>query len=68
MKVFQLNAKRYPNAWPVHVGLARGYAALGQTKEAMEEAKLALPQAPNEANRKRLERMIQQIDAGKAVD
>lgn len=68
MKVFQLNAKLHPGAWPVHVGLARGYAALGQKKEALEEAKKALPQAPNEPSRKSLENMIQQIDAGKAVD
>jgi len=68
MKVFQLNAKRYPDLWPVHVGLARGYAALGQKKEALDEAKKALPQAPNEPSRKNLETMIQQIEAGKAVD
>ncbi|MFL6236916.1 MAG: DUF2911 domain-containing protein [Thermoanaerobaculia bacterium] len=68
MKVFQLNARLHPDAWPVHVGLARGYAALGQKKEALEEAKKALPQAPNEPSRKSLENMIQQIDAGKAVD
>jgi tetratricopeptide (TPR) repeat protein len=68
MKIFQLNAKLHPNAWPVHVGLARGYAALGQKKEALEEAKKALPQAPTEPSRKSLENMIQQIDAGKAVD
>ena len=68
MKVFQLNAKLHPDVWPVHVGLARGYAALGKKKEALEEAKKALPQAPNEPSRKALENMIQQIDAGTAVD
>jgi Tfp pilus assembly protein PilF len=68
MKVFELNARRHPNVWPVHVGLARGHAALGHKKEALAEARLALPQAPNEPNRKALESMIQQIEAGKAVD
>jgi hypothetical protein len=68
MKVFELNAKRHPNVWPVHVGLARGHAAQGHKKEALAEARLALPQAPNEPNRKALENMIQQIEAGKAVD
>lgn len=68
MKIFQLNAKRFPDAWPVHVGLARGYAATGHKKEALEEARKALPQAPNEPSRKALEGVIQQIEAGTAVD
>ena len=46
LKVFQLNAKRFPNQWPVHVGLMRGYAAMGDKKKALAEAKLALAQAP----------------------
>jgi tetratricopeptide (TPR) repeat protein len=65
MKVFELNAKRYPNVWPVHVGLARGHAALGHAKEALAEAQLAVKQAPDEVNRKSLEGMIKQLEAGK---
>lgn len=65
MKVFELNAKRHPNVWPVHVGLARGYAGLGRNKEALAEARLALPQAPNDASRKSLEDLIKQIEEGK---
>jgi hypothetical protein len=68
LKVFQLNAKRHPNVWPVHVGLARGYAANNRPKEALAEAKLALPQAPDPDNKKVLEGMIQKLEAGKAVD
>ena len=68
MKIFELNAKRHPNVWPVHVGLARGYAALGKNKEALSEAKLALPQAPDAGNKKTLETMIQQLESGKTVD
>jgi len=62
MKVFELNAKRYPDVWPVHVGLARGYAALGKNKEALAEARLAVKQAPDEGNRKSLEGMIKQLE------
>jgi hypothetical protein len=68
LKVFQLNARLHPNVWPVHVGLARGYAANGRNKEALAEAKLALPQAPDEANRKALEGMIQKLEAGETVN
>jgi len=65
MKVFELNAKRFPNTWPVHVGLARGHAALGHRDKALAEARLALPQAPTEASRKSLEDLIKQIEEGK---
>jgi hypothetical protein len=68
MKIFQLNAKRFPNQWPVHVGLARGHAAMGDNKKAIEEAKLALPQAPNEGNKKNLENIIKQLEDGKKID
>ncbi len=68
MQVFELNARRYPNAWPVHAGLARGYAALGKKKQALAEARLALPQAPNEDDKKALQETIQRIEDGKATD
>ena len=66
--VFQLNAKRYPNQWPVHVGLMRGYASIGDTKKAIAEGKLALAQAPDAANKKNLEGLIQQLEAGKDIN
>jgi len=64
LKVFQFNAKRFPNAWPVHLGLARGHAALGHKKEALAEARLAVKQAPDETSRKNVEALIQQIEGG----
>jgi hypothetical protein len=64
MRIFQLNAKRFPNTWPVHVGLARGHAALGHKKEALAEANLALKQAPDANSRKNVETLIQQIESG----
>jgi len=68
LKVFELNAKRHPDVWPVHVGLARGYAALGRNKEALDEARLAVKQAPDEGNRKSLEGMIKQLEEGKTIN
>lgn len=61
MKVFEANAKRFPDQWPVHVGLARGYTATGDTKKALEHAKKALAQAPDDVNRKSLQGMIDQL-------
>jgi hypothetical protein len=68
MKIFELNARRFPNQWPVNVGLMRGYAALGNTKKALEYAKLALPQAPDPLNKKNLENMIKLLGEGKDIN
>ena len=62
MRIFEMNAKKHPNVWPVHVGLARGHAALGRTKEALAEARLALAQAPDDGNRQGIETLIKQIE------
>jgi Flp pilus assembly protein TadD len=67
LAVFEANAKLHPNAWPVNVGLARGYAAVGRTKEALKYAKLAVVQAPDEPNRKNLQKMVEDLEAGRPV-
>jgi hypothetical protein len=64
LMVFRTNAERFPNQWPVHVGLMRGYAAVGDNGKALEEAKLALQQAPDEGNKKSLQAMIEKLQAG----
>jgi len=68
MRVFQYNAERYGDVWPVHVGLARGYAAQGDTQKALEHAKKALPQAPDDLNRKSLEAMIEALTKGAPIN
>jgi hypothetical protein len=65
MKVFEMNAKRFPNQWPVNVGLARGHMGLGHKAEALAAARAALSQAPNDAARQNLETLIGQIEAMK---
>ena len=66
LKIFQSNAKKFPGQWPVNVGLARGYAATGDTKKALEHARLALAQAPDDLNKKALKAMIEQLEKGSA--
>ena len=63
LAVFELNAKKHPNVWPVNVGLARGYAAVGRTADAIKFAKLAVQQAPDEGNRKNLQKMVDDLEA-----
>jgi hypothetical protein len=66
--LFQLNAKRFPNEWPVHVGLMRAYSAAGDYRKALQEAKLAIPQAPDNGNKKNLERLAKMLEEGKDVN
>ena len=63
--MFQINANKHPGVWPVNVGLARGYAAVGRTADAIKYAKLAVKQAPDDVNRKNLEKLIQDMDTAK---
>jgi tetratricopeptide (TPR) repeat protein len=67
LAVFQLNAEKNGDAWPVHVGLARGYSATGDTKKALEHAKIAVTQAPDSLNRQNLEAMVKDLSEGKAI-
>jgi tetratricopeptide (TPR) repeat protein len=67
MEVFKYNAERNGDAWPVHVGLARGYAALGDNNQALEHAKKALPQAPDDLNKKSLEAMVKALSDGQSI-
>jgi hypothetical protein len=64
LRVWELNAKRFPNVWPVNVGLARGYSAVGRYKDALKYAKLALAQAPDDINKQSLTAGIKKLEAG----
>ena len=62
-KIFLMNAKRFPDRWPVNVGMARYHAMSGDNKQAIVYAKKALPQAPDAGARRNLEGLIQQWSA-----
>lgn len=62
-RIFHLNARRFPNQWPVNVGLARAYALSGDNKRAVDYARKALAQAPDEGNKRNLEGLIKQWSA-----
>lgn len=68
LRVFELNAKRHPNAWPVNVGLARGYSAAGRYKDALKHAKLALAQAPDEINKRTMTDAVKKLEEGKDIN
>jgi hypothetical protein len=68
MEMFKLNAERNGDAWPVHVGLARGYSAMGDLAKALEHARKALAQAPDELNRGSLQVMVKTLSEGRPID
>jgi tetratricopeptide (TPR) repeat protein len=68
LEVFKLNAERNGDAWPVNVGLARGYMAVGDYKKAAEYAQKAAAQAPDPVNKKNLAAMAQTLAEGKPYD
>jgi hypothetical protein len=63
LRIFQANAKQYPNTWPVDLGLARGYLDLGDRAKAMAHGKRAVAQAPDEPNRKYVENLLAQWES-----
>ena len=67
LRIFRMNAKRFPNQWPVNVGMARAAALSGDNRSAVEYAKKALAQAPDDMNKKNLEGLIQQWSAPAAA-
>ena len=64
LAIFQKNAERFKDEWPVHVGLARGYSAVGDYKNALKHAEIAFGQAPDPVNKKSLEDGIAKLKAG----
>jgi tetratricopeptide (TPR) repeat protein len=68
MAVYLKNAKRFGDAWPVHVGLARGYSAAGDYKAALTHAERALGQAPDTLNKTSLETAIAALKQGKDMN
>lgn len=67
MKVFERNHKNNKGAWPTNVGMMRGYSAMGDLKKALQYAKLALPQAPNDENKTSLQQSIKTLESGKPL-
>ena len=63
-----MNYDKNPNQFTTLVGIARGYAANGDTKNALKYANLALPLTPDPANKSSIENMIQKLKDGKDIN
>jgi len=54
LAIFKSNAKKFPEYWTSHLGLARVYSAQGDFDNAVKELKMSMTGAP-EANKNTLE-------------
>jgi len=67
MAVFQSTAKKFPDSWTSHLGLARVYSAKGDFNNAAKEVKLSLKDAP-EANKNALEAYSKRLEAKEDIN
>ena len=68
LDVFKLNAQKNPNQFTTYMGLARGYSANGDFKNALKNVQLAKPLAPNQANKDAVDKMIAALKEGKDIN
>lgn len=64
LEVFKSNFQKHPNQFTTLVGMARGYSANGDFKNALKYANQALPMAPDAGNKNNLAGMIDKLKAG----
>lgn len=67
LEIFEYNYKKNQGAWPTHVGMMRGLSAAGRLSEALEHAKAALKQAPNDSGVNMLKEAIMKLEKGQAL-
>ena len=65
--LYRSTAKRFPNDWTSHLGLARVYSGQGDFDNAVKEMNAALPSAP-EANRTALESYVKRLQAKEDIN
>lgn len=66
-EVFQKNFAKNKGAWPTNAGMMRIYSVMGNYKKALEHAKAAVAQAPDEQNKKFLEAAVKTLSDGKPL-
>src|SRR5579864_4077126 len=62
LAIYQSTAKKFPNYWTTHLGLARVYSAKGDFDNAVKEVKLSLNGAPD-ANKNALETYAKRLES-----
>lgn len=68
LAIYKINAEKNPNVFTTNMGLARGYSANGDFKNALKYAKLGFAQAPDKANKDAVEGLIKKLEEGKDIN
>lgn len=68
MEVFEYNYDRFDGAWPTEVGMARGYSAVGKYDKALEHAKKAHEQAPDDLNKNSMAQAMERLKQKKDIN
>lgn len=66
--VFKMNHDKYPGQFTTLMGLARGYSAQGDYKNALKYMNQALPLAPDTNNKNNILSMIDKLKAGRDIN
>jgi tetratricopeptide (TPR) repeat protein len=65
---YRANAKKYPDAFITHFGMARVYSAQGDYDNAIKEAKAAMVGAPDDGTKPFLEGQIKKLEAKEDIN
>ena len=68
LEIYQYNAKKNKDTWPVHYGLARAYSAKGEYKTALKHLEKAHSNAPNDASKGRVAANIEKLKNGEDIN
>ena len=68
LDIFEFNYNKNPDQFVTLVGMARGLSATGSYSKALEFATKAFPLAPNDANKRAVQAMIDKLKAGKDIN
>jgi hypothetical protein len=67
LAIFRSTAKKFPDYWTTHMGLARVYSAQGDFDNAVKEVKLSLAGAPD-SNKSTLEGYVKKLESKQDIN
>lgn len=65
--LYRSTAKKFPDYWTTHLGMARVYSAQGDFDNAVKEVQLSLPSAPD-ANKSALEKFVKRLQSKEDIN
>jgi tetratricopeptide (TPR) repeat protein len=68
LAIYRSTAKKFPDYWTTHMGLARVYSAQGDYDSAAKEVKLSLMTVPDANNKARLEGYLKKLEAKQDIN